>query len=135
MDSAGNLFGSAIKGGDVGDGTVFEITKSGSFTRLYSFTGRADGSGPNGGLVQDPGGNIYGTTQIGPGKFFLGIVFKLSPAHTLTVLHSFKGHEDGALPLAGLIRDSAGDLYGTTFKNFLIQQVQGAVSSRSSPRL
>jgi uncharacterized repeat protein (TIGR03803 family) len=124
-DSVGNLFGSAIKGGDSGAGTVFEITKSGSFTRLYSFTGGADGSGPNGGLVQDPGGNIYGTTQIGPRAFFLGIVFQLSPAHTLTVLHSFKGLEDGALPLAGLIRDSAGSLYGTTFKNFLIQQVQG----------
>jgi uncharacterized repeat protein (TIGR03803 family) len=54
MDNAGNLFGSAIKGGDSGDGTVFEITKSGRFTRLYSFTGGADGRSPNGGLVQDP---------------------------------------------------------------------------------
>ena len=125
MDNAGNLFGSAIQGGDSGDGTVFEITKSGTFTRLYSFTGGADGRSPNGGLVQDPAGNIYGTTQIGPRKFFLGIVFKLSPAHELTVLHSFKGLKDGAVPLAGLIRDSAGNLYGTTFKNFLIQQVQG----------
>ena len=124
-DSAGNLFGSAIKGGNSGAGTVFEITNTGTFTRLYSFTGGKDGRGPNGGLVQDPDGNIYGTTQIGPRKFFLGIVFKLTPAHTLTVLHSFKGLEDGALPLAGLIRDSAGNLYGTTFKNFLIQQVQG----------
>ena len=125
MDNAGNLFGSAIQGGDSGNGTVFEITKSGKFTRLYSFTGGADGRSPNGGLVQDPNGNLYGTTQICPREFFLGIVFKLSPAHNLSVLHSFKGLQDGALPLAGLIRDSAGNLYGTTFKNFLIQQVQG----------
>jgi uncharacterized repeat protein (TIGR03803 family) len=125
MDNAGNLFGSAITGGDSGDGTLFEITKGGKFTRLYSFTGGADGRSPNGGLVQDPDGNLYGTTQIGPRKFFLGTVFQLSPAHALTVLHSFKGLNDGAVPLAGLIRDSAGNLYGTTFKNFLIQQVQG----------
>jgi len=125
MDNAGNLFGSASQGGDSGDGTVFEITKSGRFTRQYSFTGGADGRSPNGGLVQDPGGNIYGTTQIGPGEFFLGTVFKLSPAHKLTVLHSFKGLEDGAVPVAGLIRDNGGNLYGTTVKNFLIQQVQG----------
>jgi uncharacterized repeat protein (TIGR03803 family) len=125
MDNAGNLFGSAIKGGDFDNGTVFEITKSGRFKRLYSFTGGADGRSPNGGLVQDPEGNIYGTTQLGPRQFFLGTIFKLSPARVLTVLHSFKGLEDGAVPVAGLIRDSAGNLYGTTIKDFLIRPVQG----------
>jgi uncharacterized repeat protein (TIGR03803 family) len=125
MDNAGNLFGSASAGGDSGNGTVFEITKSGRFKRLYSFTGRLDGNSPNGGLVQDPDGNIYGTTQSGPGRNFLGTVFKLSPAGRLTVLHSFKGLRDGAVPFAGLIRDSTGTLYGTTVKNFLITQVQG----------
>ena len=125
LDGTGNLFGSASAGGDSGNGTVFEITNSGTFKRLYSFTGKADGRTPNGGLVQDPDGNLYGTTQLGPRKFFLGTAFKLSPEGSLTVLHSFKGLEDGALPLSGLIRDSAGNLYGTAFKNFLIQQVQG----------
>jgi uncharacterized repeat protein (TIGR03803 family) len=133
MDNAGNLYGSAFRGGDSGNGTVFEITKSGKFKRLYSFTGGADGNSPNGGLVQDPDGNIYGTTQLGPRKLFLGTVFKLSPSHTLTVLHTFKGLEDGAVPLAGLIRDSAGNLYGTTVKNFLIQRVQGGSVFKITP--
>jgi uncharacterized repeat protein (TIGR03803 family) len=133
MDSAGNLFGSAAAGGDSGNGTVFEITKSGSFKRLYSFTGRADGNSPNGGLVQDPAGNLFGTAQSGPGRNFLGTVFKLSPAGTLTVLHSFKGLRDGAVPFAGLIRDSAGNLFGTTFKNFLITQVQGGGVFKITP--
>lgn len=125
MDSAGNLIGSAIKGGDHGFGTVFAITKAGKFVRLYSFKGGSDGASPNGGLVQDADGSIYGTTQSGPGNFVLGTVFKLSRAHGLTVLHTFTGDVDGAVPLAGLIRDSAGNLYGTTVKNFLIRPVQG----------
>src|SRR5205814_10348684 len=49
-DGAGNLFGSAFTGGDTGNGTVFEITKIGSFRRLHSFTGAADGTNPNGAL-------------------------------------------------------------------------------------
>jgi uncharacterized repeat protein (TIGR03803 family) len=133
MDNAGNLFGSAIKGGDSDKGTMFEITKSGKFKRLYSFTGGADGNSPNGGLVQDPEGNIYGTTQSGPCQFFLGTVYKLSPTHMLTVLHSFRGLEDGAIPLAGLIRDSAGNLYGTTSTNFLIRPVQGGGVFKIAP--
>jgi uncharacterized repeat protein (TIGR03803 family) len=133
MDSAGNLFGSTSGGGDSGNGTVFEITKSGTFTRLYSFKGGADGRSPNGGLVQDPDGNIYGTTESGPRQFVLGTVFKLSPAHTLTVLHTFKGLEDGAVPTAGLIRDSAGNLYGTAVKNFLIQRTQGGSVFKMKP--
>ena len=133
MDKAGNLFGSAGNGGDLGAGTLFEITKAGKFKRLYSFTGGKDGAIPNGGLVQDPAGNLYGTAQIGPGQDFLGTVFKLSPANTLTVLHTFKGLRDGAVPLAGLIRDSSGTLYGTTVKNFLIRQVQGGSVFKITP--
>jgi uncharacterized repeat protein (TIGR03803 family) len=133
MDNAGNLYGSALTGGDSGNGTVFEITNSGRFKRLYSFTGGSDGKNPNGGLVQDPDGNIYGTTQSGPRQKFLGTVFKLSRARELTVLHTFKGGRDGAVPLAGLIRDSAGNLYGTAFKNFLIRDVQGGSIFRITP--
>jgi uncharacterized repeat protein (TIGR03803 family) len=133
MDSAGNLFGSASAGGDSGKGTVFEIAKNGTFTRLYSFVGASDGATPNGGLVQDPDGNLYGTTANGPRKLSLGTLFKLSPAHTLTVLHTFKGLEDGASPVAGLIRDSAGTLYGTAVKNFLLQRVQGGSVFKIKP--
>jgi uncharacterized repeat protein (TIGR03803 family) len=133
MDNAGNLYGSAIKGGDSSSGTVFEITNIGRFKRLYSFTGGSDGNSPNGGLVRDPDGNIYGTTQSGPNQDFLGTVFKLSRTRTLTVLHTFEGLEDGAVPLSGLIRDSAGNLYGTAFKNFLIQPVQGGSVFKIKP--
>lgn len=133
LDSAGNLFGSAIAGGLTGNGTVFEITKAGGFKRLYSFTGGVDGAGPNGGLIQDSDGNIYGTTQTGPTGFFLGTVFKLSRTRVLTVLHTFEGLEDGAVPMAGLIRDSSGTLYGTTVRNFLIQPIQGGSVFKIKP--
>jgi uncharacterized repeat protein (TIGR03803 family) len=133
MDNARNLFGSATKGGDSGNGTVFEITKSGRFKRLYSFTDGSDGKNPNGELVQDADGNIYGTTQSGPGLDALGTVFKLDRAHTLAVLHSFKAGRDGASPLAGLMRDSAGNLYGTTIKNGLIRRVQGGSIFKITP--
>jgi uncharacterized repeat protein (TIGR03803 family) len=75
-------------------------------------------------LVADPAGNLYGTTQLG-GAHNLGSVFQLSPNGTVKVLHAFAGLEDGASPFAGLSRDDKGRLYGTTVKNFLIQQVQG----------
>jgi len=121
------------RGGDSSSGTVFEITNIGRFKRLYSFTGGLDGNSPNGGLVRDPDGNIYGTTQSGPNQDFLGTVFKLSRTRTLTVLHTFEGLEDGAVPVSGLIRDSAGNLYGTAFKNFLIQPVQGGSVFKIKP--
>ena len=72
----------------------------------------------------DPAGNLYGTAQTG-GANNLGTVFELSAAGQLTVLHDFSGLDDGAFPLAGVIRDAAGHLFGTAVKNFLIQQVQG----------
>lgn len=133
LDKAGNLFGSTLTGGDSGKGTLFEITNNGEFKRLYSFKGKADGNSPNGGLIQDADGNIYGTTQNGPRKFALGTVFKLNSAGKLTVLHSFRGGKDGAVPLAGLMRDNAGNLYGTAVKNFLIRQVQGGSVFKITP--
>jgi len=126
-DGAGNLYGSATLGGDAGKGTLFEITSAGVFRRLYSFTGGADGATPNGGLVRDASGNLYGTAQTGGGFGSLGTVFELSPAHVLTVLHTFTVNRDGAFPQAGLIRDSAGNLYGTAVKNFLPPLADGAV--------
>jgi len=127
LDKVGTLYGSTSQGGDSGNGTLFQIKKNGRFKRLYSFTGGPDGALPNGGLVQDPSGNLYGTTQIGPGQDFLGTVFQLSRARVLTVLHSFTGDADGAVPFAGLFRDNAGNLYGTAFKNFLVDQQEGNV--------
>jgi uncharacterized repeat protein (TIGR03803 family) len=89
---------------------------------LFSFAG-ANGSGPTGTLVSDSNGNLYGTTLQGGSSancsHGCGTVFKLAPgtngAWEETVLHSFIGGDDGVNPYAGLVLDSHGNLYGTTF--------------------
>jgi len=90
---------------------------------LYSFQGGSDGAFPRGPLVSDPQGNLYGVTDTGGSTNCTegcGTVFELSPpSHaggpwTETVLYRFLGGTDGAAPQAGLIRYSAGNLYGTT---------------------
>jgi len=123
LDASGNLFGTTLKGGNSGNGTIYEVAKDGTYTVLHRFT-QVDGQNPNGGLVEDPSANVYGTTQLG-GDQNLGTVFELSSNGSLKLLHSFQGLEDGAVPFAGLFRDQAGHLYGTTVKNFLVQLVQG----------
>jgi len=112
-DSKGNLYGTAGGGGASGNGVVFKIDTSSNETVLYSFTGAADGAGPNGGLIRDPAGNLYGTTN-GGGSGAAGVVFKIDTSGNETVLYSFTGGADGGYPLNGVIRDSAGNLYGTT---------------------
>ena len=81
---------------------------------LYSFTGGADGANPEAALVSDGAGNFYGTTMNG-GSSGKGTVFKITAAGVETALYSFSGGADGASPVAGLVRDGAGDFYGTTF--------------------
>ena len=85
--------------------------KGNGFRVKHTFTG-GDGGLPTAVLIQDSGGNLYGTTSSG-GDSGLGLVFKLDTRNTETVLHSFTG-SDGAVPHGGLVRDSAGNLYGTT---------------------
>ena len=82
---------------------------------LHSFSGGpSDGADPNAGLIVDSAGNLFGTTD-GGGAKGLGTVFEISPNGTETILHSFAGGPtDGANPVAGLVMDSAGNLYGTT---------------------
>jgi uncharacterized repeat protein (TIGR03803 family) len=82
-------------------------------TVLHFFTAGADGANSSAGLIMDGAGNFYGTTQYG-GYHGVGTVFKLDPSGTLTVLHSFTVDYDGAEPYARLMRDGAGNLYGTT---------------------
>jgi uncharacterized repeat protein (TIGR03803 family) len=114
-DSAGNLYGTTADGGTYFSGTVFKLEQAGTETTLYSFTGGSDGAYPYAGLIQDRAGNLYGTTEWG-GNYGFGTVFKLEQGGTETILYSFTGGSDGAQPLAGLIRDPAGNLYGTTWK-------------------
>src|ERR1700756_5147427 len=81
-------------------------------TVLHSFSGN-DGAQPIAGLIADGNGNLYGTTAKG-GASGNGVVFKLAPGGTYTVLYSFTGGSDGRFPQAGLIADRSGNLYGTT---------------------
>lgn len=93
--------------------TVFAHAQT--FTTLYNFTPGADGNGPIAALIQDSAGSLYGTTEEGGGSAGYGVVFELNTSGVETVLHSFTGPtSDGAIPVAPLIRDSAGNLYGTT---------------------
>jgi len=124
--AAGNLYGTTQAGGADGYGTVFELTPNsdGSWKEsvLYSFTGGSDGANPVAGLIFDGVGNLYGTTEGGGNSVcestFLGcgVVFKMTPnaggTWTESVLHNFQ-YPDGLFPVAGLIFDTAGNLYGT----------------------
>ncbi|MGA9529574.1 MAG: choice-of-anchor tandem repeat GloVer-containing protein [Terriglobales bacterium] len=118
-DAAGNLYGTTSRGGAHSLGTVFKVDEAGKETVIYSFCAAAscaDGSTPMAGLVQDAEGNLYGTTQMG-GANGWGTVFKVDSAGRETVLYSFcpgKSCTDGEAPAAGLIRDAADNLYGTT---------------------
>ncbi|MGO4885122.1 MAG: choice-of-anchor tandem repeat GloVer-containing protein [Bryobacteraceae bacterium] len=93
------------------------LDPSGRETVLYTFTGGADGGYPNG-VILDEQGNLYGTTAFGGSGSLTGqqegVVFKLDQSGTETVLYSFTGLSDGGNPEAGVIRDAAGNLYGTT---------------------
>jgi uncharacterized repeat protein (TIGR03803 family) len=121
-DSAGNLYGTTAGGGNFGNGVVFEVDSAGTESTLYAFSGSFDGGRPNG-VVLDSTGNFYGTAQGGgSGPNPAGVVFKLDPAGTETVLYSFSygrhdaGSPGGSEPHAGVILDSAGNLYGTTYE-------------------
>jgi uncharacterized repeat protein (TIGR03803 family) len=110
-DAAGNLYGAA--GGGSGCGVVFKLDPSGDETTLHSFTCGADGAFPSSALIRDAAGNLYGTTGSG-GLYDAGTIFKLDPSGNESVLYSFTGGADGAIPSASLIRDPAGNLFGTT---------------------
>jgi uncharacterized repeat protein (TIGR03803 family) len=116
-DSAGNLYGTTLEGGANGQGAVFKVSSTGQETVLYSFCSQpncADGAYPYAGLARDSAGNLYGTT-LEDGANGQGTVFELNPTTGQeTVLYSFTGGADGGLPWAGVVRDSAGNLYGTT---------------------
>ena len=84
-----------------------------TLTVLHSFKGGGDGTNPLAGLIRDGKGSLYGTSQLG-GAFNYGTVFKLDATGKYTLLYTFAGSPDGANPVAALIHDAAGTLYGTT---------------------
>jgi uncharacterized repeat protein (TIGR03803 family) len=117
----GNLYGTTEEGGAYGGGTVFKITPSGKLTTLYSFcpeSGCPDGEFPAAELVQATDGNFYGTTYNGGTgtncTSGCGTIFEITASGTLTTLHSFDG-TDGAGPEAGLVQETNGFFYGTTY--------------------
>jgi hypothetical protein len=143
FDSAGNLYGATEFGGGYGTscdvfyqycGALFELSppkkKGDKWTErvLHGFRGGTDGSIPNGGLVVDSRGNVYGTTLNGGNEegncngglvgIGCGTVFELKPPTkegdpwTEKQLHVFKNGDDGAGPGAGVILDAQGDVYG-----------------------
>ncbi len=103
-----------------------------TFTVLHRFTGARSGDGtlPEAGLVRDAAGNLYGTTQYGGTGcpifvaplqlvvFGCGVVFRVAANGAETLLHrfgaAFPTTKDGKYPVASLLRDSAGNIYGTT---------------------
>jgi uncharacterized repeat protein (TIGR03803 family) len=115
----GNIYGTTEFGGTSDLGTVFQMTKMGNdWTEvpIYSFTG-PDGLQPYAGVILDSSGNLFGTTEEG-GLYGFGTVFELSyninSGWTETVLYSFQNLSDGEYPGAGVVMDSAGNLYGAT---------------------
>jgi uncharacterized repeat protein (TIGR03803 family) len=122
QDSAGNLYGTTYEGGE--GGTVFKLDETGKETIVYSFRDWTDGGLPLAGVVLDGAGNLYGTTSSGGdvencGSNGCGTVFKVDANGNETVLYTFEGNgrfgSGGAFPGYGfLVRDSAGNLYGTT---------------------
>lgn len=119
QDEPDSLYGTTLFGGAYGYGTVFQFNLTTRVeTVLYNFTGGQDGAEPRAPLIRDHAGNLYGTTFSGGDLTCdpagCGTVFMLDPSGNHTVLHSFQGGADGAYPQAGLVRDSSGNVYGTT---------------------
>jgi uncharacterized repeat protein (TIGR03803 family) len=112
MDKLGNFYGTTNQGGSFG-GTAWKVSKKHTETILHDFDGGfSDGCFPQGGVVRDSNGNLYGNTfQCGSSND--GIIWKVSRDGTETVLHNFSS-PDGANPSGSLLRDANGGLYGTS---------------------
>ncbi len=124
FDRQGNIYGTTVSGGLRGCyetcGVVFKLNRSGgswNYSVIYSFQGGNNGGNPNGGVVVDGSGNLFGTAGEG-GYYSRGVVFELTPSGsgwTQTTLLAFPDDDSlGAAPESGLLMDSSGILYGTT---------------------
>lgn len=118
----GSFYGTAVYGGDNGNGAIYKIGGPGGLTTLYSFcslTNCANGANPEAPLVEPAAdGGFYGTTTNGGANGDYGTVFKITAEGTLTTLYSFCAQiycSDGEEPVGGLVQASDGNFYGTTF--------------------
>ncbi len=122
FDRAGHAFGTTPDGGNGSEGTVYEVSsdRAGAQERvIHAFTGGNDGGvGSLGALLVDASGDLFGVTEIG-GAHGAGTVYRLTHGQgrrwRLQTLYAFKGTPDAASPYGGLIRDSSGNFYGTTY--------------------
>lgn len=141
IDADGNMYGTTLRGGSVGGGTVFKISADGKETILHNFVSGDDGLSPNGGLIMDESGNLYGVTAAGGSDNGGGTVYKVAPNGMVTILHAFCSTSgscpDGAVPFGELLRDADGNLYGTTAgggrKNSDCPQVRCGIVYKLSP--
>jgi uncharacterized repeat protein (TIGR03803 family) len=128
LEPEGSLYGTTSNGGGAGGcpnggcGTVYRIDANGNESILYSFAGGSEGENPYSGVIADEQGNLYGTTPNGGGSdncpFGCGQVFELMPAGSgwsFSTFYPFQGGADGQGPVGGLLRDSQGNFYGTTY--------------------
>ena len=116
----GNFYGTATTGGPNAQGTVFQLTPSGTLTTVHAFAPTAgdgtngEGASPSGALLQSNDGTFYGTATNG-GADARGAVFSMTPSGAVSLLHSFtRTGGEGVSPRGSLVRDSAGVFYGTT---------------------
>jgi uncharacterized repeat protein (TIGR03803 family) len=122
--ATGSLYGTATNGGANSSGTIFELTPvvggGWSFNLIYSFLNNDnDGQVPSGVLTLDSSGNLYGTTVYG-GSYNAGTVFKITngaDGWNESILYNFTGGFNGGAPIAGVIFDRLGNLYGTSYYN------------------
>ncbi|MGB9473436.1 MAG: choice-of-anchor tandem repeat GloVer-containing protein [Candidatus Udaeobacter sp.] len=122
-DSAGNIYGTTVLGGDFGSGTVFQLSPTPNgwvHAVLYSFTGGTDGGEPYKGVTLDRDGNLYGTAVTGGSgscEGGCGVIYKLTNIKgtwTQKVVHAFTGGDDGSGPGSRVTVDRAGNIYGMT---------------------
>ncbi len=115
LDPRGNVYGTTDSGGDDNVGVVFDVTRSGTETILYSFSlSGGDAGSPQAALVRDAKGNLYGTTLNG-GQNQVGAIFRVRKSGKEEVLYSFTYPGPGSDPTSDLVLDRKGNLYGTTW--------------------
>ena len=118
VDAKGNIFGTAAAGGASGRGTIYKLGHNGKYVTLHDFAGGTmDGSFPNGGVILDQRGNLFGTTIAGgdgPCGGGCGTVFRLNQKGKFSLLHTFQNDAQGGVPSGSVAMDAQGNIFGET---------------------